>query len=140
MSIKVDNLANELTKTLQSYTDDVVEKIFKATKDYAEIGVTQLKNTIYPEASKSGSAKPITRRNWKRYASSWTTTTKEGSNFIHVAIHNKKYYRLTHLLEYGHATRNGTRTREFRHIEPVEVYCTNELEKKIPKIIKEGGK
>ena len=93
-----------------------------------------------PEASEGGSAIPMKRRTWNRYSSSWAVKTRSGVNFYHTTIHNRKHYRLTHLLEYGHKTRNGLNTRAFRHIEPIDIYCAERLEKNIPKIIQKGGK
>ena len=67
-----------------------------------------------------------------RYAKSWTSTpTKRGT----VYIHNKKHYRLTHLLEKGHKTmfksgRYGKKkdTRAIPHISIVEQKVAQDFE------------
>jgi hypothetical protein len=46
-------------------------------------------------------------------------------------IYNKKHYRLTHLLEFGHAKVNGGRTRAFPHIKPVNDWVQKEYERKL---------
>ena len=136
------NFDKEFTNILSQYTNEVVEAIMEETQNVANDGCELLKQTLQPSTSESGSAKPMSRRQWKKYANSWQVQVNggEGSNFIRCVVHNKKHYRLTHLLEYGHATRNGLRTRAFRHIEPIEKYCTERIEKNIPKIIEKGGK
>lgn len=135
-----DNFGKDMIELFKAYTDEVVDAIVDETKDTAETGVELLKNIRMPEASEGGSAMPMKRRTWNRYSSSWAVKTRSGVNFYHTTIHNRKHYRLTHLLEYGHKTRNGLNTRAFRHIEPIDIYCAERLEKNIPKIIQKGGK
>lgn len=127
-----DKLADDILEMLNQYTDEVSEQINDTVKGYAQEGCNALKETRQPPATASGTAKPLSRRDWKKYANSWQVETREGDRFVNCTIHNKKHYRLTHLLEKGHATKNGTRTRAFQHIEPI----SNELEELLPKAIK----
>lgn len=138
--VNVEQFGKTMTSMLKDYTDDVVNALTEETIATSNDGCEILQETKQPDVSKSGSAKPMTRRKWNRYAKSWSVKQTNGNGYIRCIIHNKKYYRLTHLLEYGHATRNGTYTRAFRHIEPIELYCENRLLKNIPKIIEKGGK
>lgn len=135
-----DTFAREMKEIFQSYTEDVVDAISDETKQAADAGCELLQNVRQPEASEGGSARPMKRRQWKKYSKSWYVRERSGTNFYHATIMNRRHYRLTHLLEYGHVTRNGTTTRAFRHIEPVDLYCVNRLEKNIPLIIQKGGK
>lgn len=136
-----DNFGEDIKDLFNTYSKNVVEGIIEETRSTAIFGSELLKATLMPEESEGGSAKPRKRRLWRKYAKSWTVTEKggEGSNFYRATVHNKKHYRLTHLLEYGHYTRNGTHTRAFRHIEPVDKWAVERLEKEIPEIIKRSG-
>lgn len=139
-----DNFANDFIGLCKAYTDDVIEATFDTTQKVADKGASDLKSTMQPSPSSIGTAKPMNRRIWKTYAKGWNVKTKGGSNgdeYIHCIINNKSpNYRLTHLLENGHATRDGKRTRAFKHIEPINDECVKQLEEDIPKIIKKGGK
>lgn len=42
-------------------------------------------------------------------------------------IHNKEHYRLTHLLEHGHAKRNGGRTKAYPHLLKTEEKINKEF-------------
>ena len=63
-----------------------------------------------------------------KYKASWTVTkVEETSQSLVDTVHSEKYYRLTHLLENGHAKRGGGRTRSFPHIAPGEDLAEKEL-------------
>ena len=54
---------------------------------------------------------------------------------IQATVWNEKHYQLTHLLEKGHALRDGGRSAAFPHIAPVEQKCEDELIRNIKKNI-----
>lgn len=135
-NIDINNLANEVGKILNTYTNDVVEEVNNTIDDLASTGADTLKNTTYPSATDSGTAKAQTRRVWKEYAKGWKKKrVKEQDNSISVVIYNSKKPHLTHLLEYGHATKDGNRTRAFKHIGLVEEQIEKQLDKELAKAI-----
>lgn len=57
--------------------------------------------------------------NDKSYSKGWTRKMTSKRLSASVVIYNKTEGQLTHLLEFGHAKRNGGRTRAFPHIAPI---------------------
>lgn len=131
---------SDINVILNKYVDDVQVQIEEITDKISENGKKVLQNTKQPSASSLGTSTPYPRRSWNKYAKGWSVKKQKGKGYITHTIHNKNNYQLTHLLENGHATRNGTTTRAFKHIEPVEKQCVETLEKQIKKIIEKGGK
>ena len=64
-----------------------------------------------------------------KYSKGWGQTKQKDS----IIIHNKKRASLTHLLEKGHAKRNGGRVAPIKHIEPVEEFIKKEMVNRIEK-------
>lgn len=62
-------------------------------------------------------------KNTKKYSKSWRY---KRVNFLKYKVYSKSY-RLTHLLEYGHLNRNGTRTKSIPHIKKNENYGMKKL-------------
>ena len=118
----------DINKILTNYTEEIKDSLEKTIIDVANEGADILKNTKDTYHVKTG-----------KYNKSWSVKKNVGTNFIQATIYNKEYS-LTHLLEDGHATRNGKRTRAYKHIEPVDKYVTEKVTKEFEKIIERGGK
>lgn len=112
-----NDLSGEIMKCLQEYTEEVVEALEKTEKELADEAVRTLKQT---SPKKSG-----------KYARSWTQT-KQGKKRI---VHNRRY-QLTHLLEKGHAKRNGGRVAARVHIAPVEQRISKEAVERLKENLK----
>lgn len=118
MAIKVDQLANEISKALREYTTEVEEGLEEVKKEVAKEGVKQLKKTS-PKLTGD-------------YAKGWRVK-RVGTAQV---IHNATDYQLTHLLEKGHAKRGGGRVPPKVHIAPVEEKVIEEFEKRVEKVIR----
>ena len=105
----IDDMASEIMSGLQEYADLADTEMKKAVKKTA----TEVKKEIAANAPvKSG-----------RYKKSWTTkTAKENSHTLEMTVYSKDRYRLAHLLEKGHAKRNGGRVSGKPHIAPAEAH------------------
>lgn len=124
MAIKIDKLSDEIMKGLIEYKDLVADDVKSIVK---KVG-NDTKNEIKNNAPKRTGA----------YKKSWSVKTmKENSNALTVTVHSKNRYRLTHLLEKGHAKRGGGRTKAIPHIGPAEEKAIKELYDEISRKI--GG-
>lgn len=123
-TIKIDSLAKEITKALESYADDISEAVEEVANEVGKEAVDEIKQTS-----------PKKRGN---YAKGWRLKKdKLGKGKYFVKIHNKTDYQLTHLLEFGHATKNGKRTKAIPHIRPAEQKYSKKYEQELKRKI--GG-
>ena len=73
------------------------------------------------------------------YAKSWAVkNTKETANALEVTVYSRNKYQLAHLLEHGHAKRNGGRVAGKSHIAPAEETGIRQLEAEIERSLRNG--
>lgn len=128
MSVSVERMADEIAKMLTEYEAAIVKNVDASGKAVADKGAKQLRQTSPKRTGK--------------YAKSWGVTREDssfGENARYI-IHNKKRYRLTHLLEHGHVTANGKRTKAIPHIKPVEEQVIREYGKQVREAIEDAAK
>lgn len=122
----------ELQKAIMEYLEDYVEDIEEDVEDTTNTVVKEAKQELVQKSPKSGIARKT--KYYKGWAIKNGGRTRKRKYYSKV-IWNKTNYQLTHLLEFGHATRSGGRTNPQPHIRPVEekygTQFADLLEKKI---------
>ena len=135
VTIKPDQLAREILKDLNDYSDNVRVKVDEAVGEIARESQKKLRATTGAKGSNV----------WRKYPTGWTIKSTRRKGYRKEEVWNAKHYRLTHLLEHGHVVKNGTgrnngrqKTREFKHIGPINDKAQEELEKRIVEAIEKG--
>ena len=121
-TIRIENLDDAVRELLEEYADMTAETLKTAVDNAGTLAKKEIKATA---PVKTG-----------QYAKSWKAKkTKETATNYQVTVYSPSRYRLTHLLEHGHAKRNGGRVRAFPHIAPAEEkaeeHLLSELERRL---------
>ena len=123
--IQIDELADAVNEQLEEYS--------KLSAEVVKSAVTKAGNSV-----KKGISANAPRQTGK-YAKSWRTKkTKETSTELEVTVYSPTRYMLAHLLEHGHAKRNGGRVRAIPHIAPAEEAAEAELLRDIERGLRDG--
>jgi len=125
MAIKPEDFAKELAKHLLNYSDEVIEIVDDVTHQVGDLVMEEIKNHITFDEKTGDYIKSFSLKS--------TKTRTNRSRIWHVL---KPHYRLTHLLEKGHALLSGGRSRAFPHIK----YGDELANIKFPELLKEAIK
>lgn len=122
--VGADGLAAAVNAILEEYGESVRENVDLVVKEVAKAGVKALR------------AEARSAVGGNKYASGWTSKVETGRMSTQGVLYNSKVPGLPHLLEHGHATRNGTGrvfnpTPAYPHIEKVEQELIREFETKV---------
>ena len=123
--VNIDGLADAVMKELDEYAEVIDSDMRKAV---TKAGQTVRKDIMAGAPKRYGD-----------YSRSWSTKkTKQTSRSLEVTVYSRNRYQLAHLLEHGHAKRNGGRTRAQVHIAPAEEAGIRQLEEDIKRSIRNG--
>lgn len=115
--------------------DDLANLVMDGLREYSELADTAMKKAVRKTAVsvKKEISENAPKRTGK-YSKSWTAKkTKENSHTLEMTVHSKDRYQIAHLLEHGHAKRNGGRVPGKPHIAPAEENGAELLESLIKK-------
>lgn len=130
MNTAIEGLADLIAKELEAYSEAVTEELVAAVDVVSQEVNEEIKShvTFTPRSGKYVKAFRI-----KKGAESRRGKT----NVWHVA---NGQHRLTHLLEKGHALRQGGRTRAYPHIQYGEDLAKKRMEELAKEAVKRAGR
>ena len=123
MGIELNQLTDEINKALSEYSDEIADKVDDIVDNIGNELCDELKET---SPKKSGKY----RKGWKVTI----TSSKKGNKSV--VVHNRQF-RLTHLLEYGHAKQNGGRVQAYPHIAEAEKKYVDKFLKQVEEALNE---
>lgn len=123
-AVPIDAMAQEIAKTLSEWSQEVADAMKVAVMETSAETALELKRNS-PKRPHGGA-----------YARDWAWTVLEHSRYgLRHVVYNKRHYRLTHLLEYGHSNPRAVNgkpwTPAYPHIGLAEAHAMEMLEEKM---------
>ena len=124
--VKISGLSKAVEDILSDYQNNINVQMADALKEAGKAGQKEVKSLAPVDTGK--------------YKKSWRTKyTQESAHKGTVEVYAGGHqYSLTHLLEHGHAFRNGGRAKAYPHIAPAQELAEKEFETKFRHLV-EGG-
>lgn len=136
--VNVENLADAVMEQLNKYKDYVSDSMQEDIKTAAK----EAQNRVKELAPVHSGSYPASRgRKPGTYKKSWKVKiTKTSANKASATVYaSGAQYRLTHLLENGHAKRGGGRVSGTPHIQPAQELAEQVFMQEMEKSIRKGG-
>ena len=127
-TIRVDELDQRIADVLDKYRG-----LIRAGVEDEMEGAAAIAMRIVRDKSPVRSGKY--KKGWKLYREK----AKFRSQLQTLTVYNKTQYRLIHLLEFGHQTAKGTRTKAYPHVQPAEDAAEKALIVGTRRVIEEAG-
>lgn len=124
-NVPVDRLSAEIKNILTEYGDEVSENMGEAVKRVTRAGTKALQ----------AESKKRFPKGTGRYAKGWKSRIDTKARTAQGVIYNADVPGLPHLLEHGHANRNGGRTPGRVHIKTIEDEVIKSFEQEVQRIV-----
>lgn len=118
--VPIDQLSASVEKILAKYQEDVQGNVNEIVKEMSRKGAQTVRKQASSMFGGTG-----------EYAPGWTSKAETGRISAQGVIYNATVPGLPHLLEHGHALRQGGRAQGRPHIAPVEEALVREFEQKV---------
>lgn len=121
INCNIDDFSNVLANALSQFSDEETHKVKDIITESAKNCAKNLKQTSPKRTGK--------------YAKGWKARKDSETNLdIEYTVYNSTRPSITHLLENGHAKRDGGRVEAIPHIAPAEEKMEKEIETKIDEL------
>ncbi len=127
-TIRVDELDQRIADVLDKYRGMVRDGVEDEMEGAAAIAMRIVRDKSPVRSGKY-------KKGWKLYREK----AKFKSQLQTLTVYNKNQYRLIHLLEFGHQTSKGTRTKAYPHVQPAEDAAEKALIVGTRRVIEEVG-
>ena len=127
-TIRVDELDQRIADVLDKYRGMVRDGVEDEMEGAAAIAMRIVRDKSPVRSGKY-------KKGWKLYREK----AKFKGQLQTLTVYNKTQYRLIHLLEYGHQTAKGTRTKAYPHVQPAEDAAEKALIVGTRRVIEEVG-
>lgn len=131
-TIRVDELDQRIADVLDKYRGLVRDGAEDKMEGAAAIAMRIVRDNSPVRKGKGGGKY---KKGWKLYREK----AKFKGQLQTLIVYNKTQYRLIHLLEFGHQTAKGTRTKAYPHVQPAEAAAEKVLIVGVRRVIEEAG-